>query len=166
MAVLSSNCRVVKQHLSGFRLALQAASHKPVRTLFLIPLILVELCFIPGCGKGSGKAAVSGEVNFKNGELINRGTIEFAPFDASTKDQTGARIVDGTYEISGEKGLRPGKYVVRIYSPSALLSGDGAPGAGPMALPEERVSEQFNSKSTLLVEVTSDSAHRFDFEVE
>jgi hypothetical protein len=105
-------------------------------------------------------------VKFKAGELIDRGSIEFSPVDPKSGNQSGARIADGAYEIPQNKGLRPGKYVVRISSPSGLLSGQGAPGSGRMELPKERVSEKYNVKSKLEVEVKPESLQTFDFEVD
>ncbi len=127
-----------------------------------------------GCGAGSDLAAINGRVKFKSGdEAIQHGTIEYAMVDSATAHQSGARIVNGTYEIPRDKGLRAGKYVVRIYAPASLLSPQGAPGAAPpggggrvLQLPEERVSAEFNSQSKLTVEVTDDAMQTFDFEVE
>ncbi len=129
-----------------------------------------------GCGARSDLAAIKGRVKFKNGEAINRGTIEYSRTDPAATNQSGARIVDGAYEIPREKGLRAGKYVVRIYAPASLLSPQGSPGApgtrppggGGKAsqLPEERVSPEFNSQSKLVVEVTNEAMQTFDFEVQ
>jgi hypothetical protein len=136
------------------------------RIMLLGALILAATSL--GCGARSDLAAIKGRVKFKNGEAINHGTIEYSRSDLGAASQSGARIVDGAYEIPQEKGLRAGKYVVRIYSPASLLSPQGAPGvAGTRPqLPEERVSPQFNSKSKLVVEVTGEAMQSFDFEVE
>src|SRR5262245_29077118 len=93
--------------------------------LLLGMLVLATMSL--GCGTRSGLAAVKGRVKFKNGETINRGTIEYAGTDSAKTTQSGARIVDGAYEIPAEKGLRAGKYVVRIYAPASLLSPQGGP---------------------------------------
>jgi len=130
-----------------------------------------------GCGARSDLAAIKGRVKFKNGEAINHGSIEYDPTGLAAANQSGALIVDGAYEIPQEKGLRAGKYVVRIYAPASLLSPQGGPGGAPgtrppgggrqaSQLPEERVSPEFNSQSKLVVEVTHDAMQTFDFEVE
>jgi len=128
-----------------------------------------------GCGARANLAAIKGRVKFKSGESINRGTIEYAESGSAKANQSGARIVDGAYEIPAEKGLRAGKYVVRIYAPASLLSpqgGPAVPGARPAGgggqapkLPEERVSLEFNSQSKLVVQVTDEALQTFDFEV-
>jgi len=123
-----------------------------------------------GCTAGSGLAEVKGRVTFKNGKSIKRGSIEYDQVGSAAMNQSGARIVDGAYEIPRVKGLRPGKYIVRIHAASALLSGSGAPGSGgpgnAVKLPEETVSPKFNTESSLAVEVTDESTQTFDFEVE
>src|SRR6476659_9320369 len=81
-------------------------------------IVLLGALMLPaislGCGARSDLASINGRVKFKSGEAINRGTIEYARTDPGVANQTGARIVDGAYEIPQEKGLRAGKYVVRI----------------------------------------------------
>jgi hypothetical protein len=145
-----------------------------VRRIALLGAIMLSAISL-GCGARSELAAINGRVNFKNGEAIKRGTIEYAQTGSNAANQSGARIADGAYEIPREKGLRPGKYVVRIYAPASLLSPQGAPGsvgtpAGAsgqaIKLPEERVSPEFNSQSKLAVEVTAEPIQTFDFEVE
>jgi hypothetical protein len=139
----------------------------------VLPGALMLAAISLGCSR-SDLAAIKGRVKFKNGDEIKRGTIEYALTDSKVAYQSGARIADGAYEIPREKGLRPGKYVVRIYAPASLLSPQGAPGsvgtpagAGGQALqlPEERVSPAFNSQSKLVVKVTDEPIQTFDFEV-
>ena len=136
-------------------------------TLIPFKLLATALVFVAcvGCGRGLNKSAIKGTVKFKKGEVIDRGMIEFSPADPKSGNQSGALISDGAYNIPQDKGLRPGKYIVRISAPSGLLSGQGAPGSGKMELPKERVSEIYNSKSKLEVEVKQESSQTFDFEV-
>jgi hypothetical protein len=138
-----------------------------LRRIVLLGALLLAAVSL-GCSARSDLAAVKGRVKFKNGEAINRGSIEYDQTDPAAANQSGARIADGVYEIPQEKGLRAGKYVVRIYAPTSLLSpqgGPGAPGTRPQ-LPEERVSPQYNLQSKLVVEVTGEAMQTFDFEVE
>jgi hypothetical protein len=143
--------------------------HSELHRIVLLGALML-LATSLGCGAGSDLAAIKGRVKFKNGEAIKRGTIEYARTDSTVAYQSGARIVDGAYEIPREKGLRPGKYVVRINAASALLSGIDARGSGGPGragkLPEETVSPKYNSESNLAVEVTDDAMQTFDFEVE
>jgi hypothetical protein len=130
---------------------------------FLGTALVLVACV--GCGPGLNKSAIKGTVKFKKGQVIDRGMIEFSPVDPKSGNQSGALISDGTYNIPQDKGLRPGKYIVRISAPSGLLSGQGAPGSGKMELPTERVSEIYNAKSKLEVDVKQESLQTFDFEV-
>ena len=145
-----------------------------LRRIALLSAIMLSAISL-GCGARSELAAIKGRVKFKNGAEIKRGTIEYAQAGSGAANQSGARIADGAYEIPQEKGLRPGKYVVRIYAPASLLSPQGAPGsigtstgAGGQAtrLAEEQVSPEFNSHTKLLVEVTAEPIQTFNFEVE
>jgi hypothetical protein len=124
---------------------------------------------VEGCNNFDGRAEISGKVTFKKGEPIKRGSIEFSPVDGG-KVHSGARIADGIYAIPREKGLKAGKYLVRIYAPSGLLSANGAPGHGGAGagakLPEETVSPKYNTDSQLTVEVGSEAKQEFDFMVE
>lgn len=119
-----------------------------------------------GCSRITDKSAIKGTVKFKKGEVVDQGSIEFSPVDPKSGNQSGARIADGAYEVPQDKGLRPGKYIVRISAPSGLLSGQGAPGSGKMELPKERVSEKYNARSKLEVQVKPESSQTFDFEVD
>src|SRR5262245_25677895 len=91
----------------------------------VVPLAALTLIAVSvGCSR-SDVAEINGRVKFKSGEAIKRGTIEYAPIDPAAANQSGARIADGAYKIPREKGLRAGKYVVRISSAAFLLSPDG-----------------------------------------
>ena len=122
-----------------------------------------------GCSQSAGRSEIHGRVAFKRGESIKRGTIEFSP-EGGSDTHGGARIVDGLYAIPKEKGLKAGKYLVRIYAPAGLISGYGASGAvkpgGAGKLPEETVSQKYNTDSQLHVDVGSGSTQEFDFVVE
>jgi hypothetical protein len=137
-------------------------SHAPQRC-GLVALMSVALGVASGCTSSTDRVEVSGKVTFKHGEAVNRGSIEFAS-DANGM-RAGARIADGLYSIPREKGLKPGNYLVRIYGPSSLLSGNGGPG-GAGKLPEETVSAKYNVKSQVTVEVGSGAKQEFDFQVE
>jgi hypothetical protein len=135
-----------------------------------IVLLMTVAC--SGCGGTVDKSAIVGQVTFKNGEIIKRGLIEFTPIDSEPggsggSTSSGARIFEGSYDVPQEKGLHPGRYLVRISAPSATLGGEGPPGSSAMTLPTELVSAKYNSESTLEIEVMPGEAEqRFDFEVE
>ena len=99
------------------------------RRLCSLPLVAITyltatlaLIAFTGCGRIADKSAIRGTVKFKKGEVVDQGSIEFSPVDPKAGNQSGARIADGAYEVPQDKGLRPGKYIVRISAPSGLLS--------------------------------------------
>src|SRR5688500_6809058 len=67
-----------------------------------------------GCGDSFNRHTVSGQISL-NGVPVEQGDISFTPVD-ETSFGGGAMIVKGSYETAPEKGLPPGKYVVRISS--------------------------------------------------
>lgn len=129
-------------------------------------LLVVSIGF-NGCGSGNelGRMPVTGEVTF-GGEPLDHGSIEFTPTGEGT--QSGSVIENGKYEIAESRGLPPGEYIVRIYSPE----GEGAnPTGEPPApgessdLPEERIPPSFNVKSDQKVTVKSGEENKFDFAI-
>jgi hypothetical protein len=128
-----------------------------------------SLCMV-GCGPRTDKAAIKGTVKFKDGRTVTRGVIEFTPLGSSSgggpATTSGSRIVDSAYEVPLEKGLRPGKYRVRINAASGFPTAQGGPGA-VLTLPKELVSAKYNEDSKLEIQVRPNVAEEtFDFEVE
>ena len=111
-------------------------------------------------------------VTFK-GSPIEEGIISFEPLDKGpTMD--GSIILKGKYTIPRDKGLAAGKYQVRIYAGDGQ-SGEGKAGITRTADPKpkrgfkglgiERVPPEYNTKSTLVREVTADGSNQFDFDI-
>src|SRR5688572_18410502 len=78
---------------------------------------LVIAAFL-GCGRSDGRQLVSGTVTFQ-GKPLDQGTIDFYAAGKSTVE-AGALITEGKYEIPADKGLLPGKYLVKIQSTEAF----------------------------------------------
>ena len=114
-----------------------------------------------GCGKSNplGRKPVAGTVTV-DAKPIEYGSISFSP-EARSGTASGALIVNGAYAISAEKGLPPGKYLVRI---SASKPQPGAPTEGPSPPGIQLVAPQYNSRSTLTAEVAADTDAVFDFQ--
>jgi hypothetical protein len=128
-----------------------------------------SICAV-GCGPKTDKAAIKGTVKFKDGRTITRGVIEFTPLGSASgggpATTSGSRIVDSAYEVPPGKGLRPGKYRVRINAASGFPTAQGGPGAA-LTLPKEIVSAKYNEDSKIEIEVRPNMAEEtFDFEVE
>ena len=139
-----------------------------VRLIFACGLAAAGLA-LAGCG-GSGpeRHEITGKVTYK-GEPVEEGIIDFEPQGGQgTKD--GATIQKGQYRIPRDKGLFPGKYKVSIIiGDGTVTSGEAGadtPKKKPGVIPGvERAPPEFNTKSTLIREVTRDGPNNFDFEI-
>ena len=101
------------------------------------------------------------------GELLDQGTIEFAPQGAAGVG-SGAVIRNGVYEIPTRNGLPPGTYLVRIYSSDKEATEPQEPSPpGPTNAPpaKQRIPAAYNTQSDRTVEVTADGPNRFDFDI-
>lgn len=139
-----------------------------------VPLLACAavLCMAWGCGAGNplGRRAVSGQVTL-DGSPLDHGVVEFSPQQPGGVT-SGTLIQDGRYTIHTLQGLPPGKYLVRLFSPSrsAEPSADGPPGPPfpgrqPGEPAKERIPPQYNLQSDLVVEVVADGDNAFDFDV-
>ena len=96
---------------------------------------------------------------------MNHGSIELVAEDGS--QQTGATIVDGEFSIPAPQGLKPGKFIVRIFSTEDAASAEPqAPGPeAEQALGSERIPAEFNVDSQLTVDVSEDGDNHFTFNI-
>jgi len=131
---------------------------------FPFVICAVATCLLTGCGSSvDGRYGVSGTVTFKSAPL-DTGAIEFVSNDGS--QQSGATITNGAYSIPAGKGLKPGKYKVKITSTDGAAAAAGPPGPESMgAAGKEKLPPEYNSATTQSVEVTSSGANTFDFDI-
>jgi hypothetical protein len=116
-----------------------------------------------GCGKPSAGNPVRGTVIFR-GQPLDQGTIEFSPA-AEQGTMSGGPIKDGQYQVSAEHGLQPGPYTVRIFSSEGGdTPKDEMPGEVTVP-PKQRIPAEFNSDTSLKVEVQESGENRFDFSI-
>jgi hypothetical protein len=128
-------------------------------------VLAVGLAFLPGCGGGSAKPAVSGTVSFDN-TPIDSGSIIFTPAtDAGhQKQQASAEIKDGKYTIPAAQAPPEGKYRVQIFWKKKTGKQVDAPGDPGNKIDEtkEAIPNKFNKDSTLFVEIkTGENTHDF-----
>lgn len=138
--------------------------HRLSKTLVVVSLLTIVLA---GCGSDNplNRQAVSGSVTLDAAPL-DRGTIEFVPQQAGGVG-SGTVIADGSYSIKADKGLPPGKYLVRLYSAEAAQpTGEPQPPGPSNVVPgKERIPPQYNVKSDQVVEVVAGADNRFDFNI-
>lgn len=147
-------------------------SRRLLANCFWFLVLQLALLSTSGCQPANplGRVAVSGNVTL-DGTPIDEGTIEFAPHAGVG---SGAKIVNGRYALEEVRGLPPGKYQVRIYSPRLPVRAEetppgappGPPGPESSLLGVERVAAKFNTRTTLTAEVPQNSEPlTFDFAV-
>lgn len=134
--------------------------------LVTVFLVLAPLLVLSGCGS-DGRLGVQGKVSFQ-GKPLPDGTILFVPEDSSAGGSAaGSVIKDGMYSFKADQGLLPGKYKVQISSAdsSKMVKPDGPPGPeSGKKVAMERIPEEFNVSSKLVVEVASGKTSH-DFEI-
>lgn len=138
-------------------------------------ILLFMLGLLLGCGpQGAGRLPVSGAVRL-NGQPLATGSIQFTPHEHAGLS-SGGIIENGDYRLPRDKGLPPGKYLVRIFSPE-----DAAPTSTEIAVPgptedtggprqpppaEERIPAAYNVESQQVIEVAPGEKNIFDFDID
>ena len=134
------------------------------------PVVFVLGVVVAGCGgatDGLPREAVSGTVTFK-GQPLDVGSISFRPTTTSVAAES--LIEKGSYSISRDQGLVPGKYKVLIFARegSEPKRAEGvAPGSEPRQKqrPADLIPPEYNSATTLTAEVTAGGKNTFDFDL-
>jgi hypothetical protein len=141
-----------------------------VRVLLACGLTAAGL-ILTGCdGSGPDRHEVTGYVTYR-GTPVDEGVIDFEPQD-SQGSRDGATIHNGAYRIPRDKGLFAGRYKVSIVigdgRASATNAGADTPAQKKKGAPgrvAERAPPEFNTRSTLIREVTRDGTNTFDFAI-
>jgi hypothetical protein len=122
----------------------------------LISAGLIAVVAAVGCSR-SDKTEVFGEVKL-NGQPLADGDISFLPELGAAASQSSAAIQQGSYRLTGEWGLVPGTYEVRINAyraptdKSNMLPGgslDKPPETPGIPNREQFLPKKFNTESTL-----------------
>jgi len=123
-------------------------------------LALLAASVLAGCSSDNHRA-ISGEVSY-NGEPVDGGSIVFLP-SGGEGPKGAAEIVGGKYSIPAQQGLPPG--TCRVEITWAKPTGKQIPSGDPGMMMEERIEAipaQYNSASTLSVEITAgENVHNF-----
>ena len=96
--------------------------------LFAPACLLISLLPLLGCGGDKNLSCVSGEVVF-DGKPVQTGLIVFELTEGNVPPP-GVLIKNGKYEVTAERKLAPGSYLVRITAPDLSKSDLSVP-TGP-----------------------------------
>lgn len=124
----------------------------------------------PGCGGGSDdgldRKSVYGKVTL-DGAPLPKGVISLDPAEGSAGAvPAGGVIADGAYSIDAAGGPTPGKYKVSIRSAGGDAAPEqSAPGMPPKKPKPDPIPKQYNTASTLTLEVGTGSSTQKDFEL-
>jgi hypothetical protein len=128
---------------------------------------------IAGCAdKFGGRVEVSGDVRLK-GLPLKDGIVIFEPLDGQDTRAQQA-IIDGSYIIVRESGLKPGKYLIRVTAgdvktPVNIINPDEGPGPSATGstnvMAKELVPDKWNRNSKEQRTVTSESPNKIDFDI-
>jgi len=141
------------------------------RLLWPTAVVGSVIAIASGCGRGNplGRLPISGTVTFE-GRPLDKGVIEFSPCKEVGTVGTGARIDNGRYAIPTLKGLPPGEYRVRIFSPKdakMVAKSAGAPGpAAAAGYGIERIPPKYNTRTNIIVTIGAKGPMVFDFDIE
>jgi len=140
--------------------------------LFVFAPLLASGCSDPY----AGRYAISGTVTLK-GEPLKGGIVQFEPAEKQDTS-SGAPIADGKYSIDRKKGLKAGKYRIRVTAGDGVTPGmfkgkakeDGgheeaaAPGGSRNIISKELVPYSWNVASEHFVTVEPGKT-TFDFDI-
>ena len=140
--------------VSSLAISRQRSRTRSMERLGLVLLCVAMVSTLVGCGKSTGRLAVSGEVTL-DGQAIESGSILFQPKGEGPK--VGARIKEGKYRFDTSDGPLTGEYKVEIYADAKDPFPMDDPEAfaeqmekDPEALqPTNAVPAYYNSRSTL-----------------
>ncbi len=138
------------------------------RALRSLCVLLLLTCVVAGCGQDNplNRQAISGTVTL-DGQLLKQGRIEFTPVAAKDATKSGGVITDGKYELAAEKGLPPGKYIVRITAVEGGGTADASqpPGPGAGSAGKDLIPPKYNTQSKEEVTVVDGQSEPLDFKL-
>lgn len=119
-------------------------------------LVLIILVVMPGCGtKTTNCGDIAGEVKL-DGNSIEQGSILFAPIKGAQGAVVGGPIENGRFQLSGSNSPTIGwnRVEIRVPRKTGKIIPKGLGATGEMVEEQvESVASQFNSTSTLTMEI-------------
>lgn len=123
--------------------------------------LLILIAITLGCADENavGRFVLSGSVTY-DGQPVDNGTIEFFPAKGNTGKPAGAEIIAGRYEVERTLGPELGTYQVVILAnrPSGRKVPADEGSSELIDVPVQYIPPEYNTRSTLEVEVSGDQA--------
>ncbi|RCS42191.1 hypothetical protein DTL42_20390 [Bremerella cremea] len=138
-------------------------------------LLLLGLTIsLAGCSSSAppnpdGRETIRGTIKLNGSPLGGMAGITFVPVDGG--DGGGrAQIKEGSYELSGYDGVKPGKYIVQIFATVDFDKTTGEIGDHTMKFGNEItvavVPPKFNEESKIEFEVVPGGNNVFDYDIQ
>jgi hypothetical protein len=122
---------------------------------FTVALAIATAC-LTGCGSGT-VGSIRGQISV-NGAPAEAGAVSFRPADSPTSRGAGAAISAGQFQLSGEHGLKPGKYMVSAQVSKSTGKTFNDPQKGPIPVMQSLTL----TDSPKEVEITADNADQLE----
>lgn len=124
-------------------------------THIAIALAIATAC-LTGCGSGS-VGSVGGRISV-DGAPADVGTVSFRPAESPTSRGAGAPINAGAFQLPGDHGLKPGKYMVSAEVSKSTGKTFNDPQKGPVPVMHTLTL----TDSPKEVEITADNADELE----
>lgn len=140
----------------------------PVCPLPVIAALIITCLFSVGCGDGNPTTyEVTGTVVFKDGKLLDNGSVEFeTELEGKLVTATGEIGTDGKFKLGTfktEDGALPGKHRVAVFAEPMI----GAGAERPDKLPPRQLDPRFSDfKKSELEFTVKEEDNDFKIEVE
>jgi hypothetical protein len=137
-------------------------------------LCLTAIVTLAGCGGGSGRGAVLGQVTV-NGQPLEAGEIAFVSTSPTGGPTAGAPIQNGKYQITADQGPLGGEHQVQIRAfrrtGKKLWDGMGderAPATSKTFVEEleQYVPARYNEASELRAAIVAGQTNKIDFDLQ
>ena len=124
-------------------------------THIAIALAIATAC-LTGCGSGS-VGSVGGQISV-DGAPAEVGTVSFRPAESPTSRGAGAVINAGAFQLPGDHGLKPGKYMVSAEVSKSTGKTFNDPQKGPVPVMQSMTL----TDSPKEVEISADNAAQLE----
>jgi hypothetical protein len=137
--------------------------------------LVMSIILSSGCGKKNsnpdGREDVRGKITLNGKVIENNANIRFVPVNNTDKlSGGGGQITNGKFHLTGQDGVKPGKYKVQI---SAYVNYDRkteTPATGKTGdfdfYPVMLIPPEFNTQTTLEYEVVAGKTNVYNYDIQ